>query len=496
MSSFIEAREWQWTYPHSSTAANSPLTFTIDSGQIVLIVGSSGSGKSTLLSALTGLLNPHDEGIESGSLLIDGHHPTRMRGRVGLVMQDPDSQVVLETIGDEVAFGCENLGIPPSSIWTKVRSSLEAVGLNYDLSHSTRKLSGGEKQRLAIACALAMNDDQPGVLCFDEPTANLDPAGAIEVRDAIIDSARRYHRTAIIVEHRLDLWHDVVDQLIAIDRDGIVAAGRVDEVIAQHSSSLLKAGVWVPGYQPDCPPLIGKESSTSLLSCHDLSIGFHPSRLLARDIDLSFFPESTAITGSNGTGKTTLALTLSGLLPQISGDIRFHSPPPRQRSWWPYPRFIPEDPHGWKAKDLLGRIGMVFQQPEHQFISSTVRDELAISYRALQEDSAHIHDKVESTLVDLHLEHVADLHPFNLSGGQKRRLSVATILAAKPSVVILDEPTFGQDRITWMGMAQMISHLVDHSTCVIAITHDQHYVNFLAQRIISMDEITVGNHES
>ncbi|MDP3209595.1 MAG: ABC transporter ATP-binding protein, partial [Rhodoglobus sp.] len=198
----------------------------IEPGERVLLLGESGAGKSTLLRALAGVLGA-DEGDAAGSLLVDGAPPAA--GRAGLVLQDPDSQVILAKVGDDVAFGCENLGVPRDEIWPRVRESLDAVGLDVSLDRSTSELSGGQKQRLALAGVLAM---RPGLLLLDEPTANIDPAGVIEVRDAVGRVLDRTGATLIVVEHRVAVWRGLVTRVIVLGADGgILADGDPETVL-------------------------------------------------------------------------------------------------------------------------------------------------------------------------------------------------------------------------------------------------------------------------
>ncbi|MFC2690230.1 MAG: ABC transporter ATP-binding protein, partial [Propionibacterium freudenreichii] len=212
----VVASDWGWRYAGRPRWAARHLDFTIEPGERVLLLGASGAGKSTLLGALTGVLGGDDEGEEAGSLLVGGKHPTRMRGHVGLVMQDPTSQMILQRIGDDAAFGCENLAVPREQIWPRVRAALDAVDLRLPLDRSTTALSGGQQQRLAIAGALAMmgGPGAPGMLCLDEPTANLDPEGVTTVHDAIASVVADRHTTLVVVEHRVDIWTDLVDRVI------------------------------------------------------------------------------------------------------------------------------------------------------------------------------------------------------------------------------------------------------------------------------------------
>lgn len=482
----IELDGWGWRHASRTTWAVRDLTFTVEPGERVLLLGASGSGKSTLLHALAGVLGGADEGDETGRLLLDGQHPTRRRGQVGLVLQDPEASVVLARVGDDVAFGLENLGVPPQEIWPRVRTTLAAVGLGHlPLDHSTSALSGGQQQRLAIAGALALRTP---LLLLDEPTANLDPVGIAEVHDAVARLDRE--TTLIVVEHRVDTWIDLVDRVIVLDREaGLLTDGAPDRVFAAHRDSLLAAGVWVPGADlPDLgiPPAMGGEV---LLSAADLSIGYAESAPLRTGLEVRLpAATSTVITGPNGAGKTTLALTLAGLIPRLGGTLRVAEalrPPPRRRRFGHTPR--PEDPTTWRSRDLLTRIGTVFQHPEHQFVAATVHDELAVGLHALGWDPRRTAERVDELLAMLHLEALAGANPFSLSGGEKRRLSVGTVLATGPRLIFLDEPTFGQDRRTWIDLVRLIAAILREQRAVVSVTHDAHYLDVLAHQRIAVD---------
>jgi energy-coupling factor transporter ATP-binding protein EcfA2 len=196
----VDARGWGWRHAGRSDWAVRGLDLRIEPGERVLLLGASGAGKSTLVHALAGVLGGDEEGESEGRLLIGDRDAARARGQVGLVLQDPDSQVVLARVGDDVAFGCENMGIPREETWLRVEQSLCAVGLDLPLRHPTSGLSGGQKQRLALAGVLAMH---PGLLLLDEPTANLDPDGVIEVRDAVARVLEMSGGTLVVVEHRV-----------------------------------------------------------------------------------------------------------------------------------------------------------------------------------------------------------------------------------------------------------------------------------------------------
>uniref|UniRef100_UPI00197B42BF ABC transporter ATP-binding protein n=1 Tax=Microbacterium sp. K35 TaxID=2305440 RepID=UPI00197B42BF len=246
----VEARGWGWRHASRLAWALRDVSFRIEPGERVLVLGASGAGKSTLLHGLAGVLGGEEEGESEGRLLVDGAAATATRGRAGLVLQDPDSQVTLARVGDDVAFGCENLGIPRAEIWPRVTAALEAVGLDVPLDHPTKALSGGQKQRLALAGLLAM---RPGLLLLDEPTANLDPHGVAEVRDAVSRLLDTHPATLVVVEHRLDVWLPLMTRVIVIGEGGVVADGPPHEVLGAQGQRLADDGVWVPGHPPAFP---------------------------------------------------------------------------------------------------------------------------------------------------------------------------------------------------------------------------------------------------
>jgi energy-coupling factor transport system ATP-binding protein len=370
----VLARSWSWRHAGRIKRAVSDLDLDIRPGERVLLLGASGAGKSTLLAGLAGVLGGDEEGEAEGELLVDGTPPAEQRGRVGLVLQDPDSQVVLARVGDDVAFGPENLGVPRDEIWRRVAESLEAVGLDLPLGASTSDLSGGQKQRLALAGALAM---RPGLLLLDEPTANLDPGGVTEVRDAVARVVDATGSTLVVVEHRVSVWLPLVDRVIVLAAGGgVLADGSPDEVLAARAPELQEAGVWLPAVAPQRPSRRPFARSTSLLEASRLTVGRRRGVAVTREIDVDVTAgRALAVTGPNGAGKSTLALTLAGLLPPVGGDLVATTDLAGGAS---------SAPVRWRSRELLTRIGTVFQDPEHQFLMGTVRDELAVGPKALK----------------------------------------------------------------------------------------------------------------
>ncbi|MBC7760949.1 MAG: ABC transporter ATP-binding protein, partial [Candidatus Saccharibacteria bacterium] len=277
----VDARGWGWRHAGRSDWALRGLDLRIEPGERVLLLGASGAGKSTLVHALAGVLGGDEEGESEGRLRIGDTDAARARGQVGLVLQDPDSQVVLARVGDDVAFGCENMGVPREETWRRVTQSLSAVGLDLPLLHPTSGLSGGQKQRLALAGVLAM---QPGLLLLDEPTANLDPDGVIEVRDAVARVLDATGSTLVVVEHRVDVWWPLVDRVIVLaPGGGVLADGAPDDVLRREGAALAGSGVWVPGCPSRHPSRLHRPGGV-LLHTEVLAIG--RSRALHSDIDL------------------------------------------------------------------------------------------------------------------------------------------------------------------------------------------------------------------
>ena len=480
----VEASGWGWRHATRKDFALRAVDFTIRPGERVLLLGASGAGKSTMMAGLAGVLGGDEEGEQEGSLTIDGVDAREARGRVGLVLQDPDSQIILERLGDDAAFGCENLNVPREEIWQRVRESLDMVGLGgLELDRSTRHLSGGQRQRLALAGVLAM---KPGLLLLDEPTANLDPEGVVEVHDAVKKVIETTGQTMVVVEHHIDVWLDLVDRVIVLGRSdadspagAVIADGKPDEVFAQMGDVLAAGGAWVPGRAiPDCRPDDETRGET-VLSTENLSFG--RGTALGTGINLDFHAgEVTALMGPNGAGKSTMALTLAGLLKPIDGKVLIADSlkPPHAG----------QEPINWKSKELLGRIGMVFQEPEHQFASNFVRDEVAIGPKSMGHSEDEAYQTADRMLEQMNLTRFAKANPYTLSGGEKRRLSVASMLAAAPKVLVMDEPTFGQDFSTWTEMVKLIAAIRDQGSCVIMVTHDEALVDALGARRVMFEE--------
>ncbi len=480
----IDARDWGWRHAGRRAWAVSALSLRIQPGERVLLLGASGSGKSTLLAGLAGLLHGQQSGESAGSLRVDGRAPHDARHRSGLVLQDPETQLVMSRAGDDVAFGPENYGVPTDQIWPRVSAALATVGFPYGPSRSTAELSGGEKQRLALAGILA---NEPGLLLLDEPTANLDPAGAALVRAAVTRALERTGATMVLVEHRVGAWLPLIDRVVVLAAGGgLIAEGPPESVFGRARAELAAAGVWLPpARRLDSAPVgdAGRRSSASPTGAESspaaevLTVDRVRLRYPRADVDavtdaalVARAGTATAVTGANGSGKSTLALMAAGLLAPTAGRVLAADRPGQPL-------------HRRRPASLVRAVGTVFQNPEHQFLTTTVRGELALAPGRLGWATSRVAARVEELLDRLDLTALAEANPFTLSGGQKRRLSVATALSAAAPVLVLDEPTFGQDARTWAALAELLHAVRDDGHALLIVSHDEEFVARVADDV-------------
>ncbi|MBO9626814.1 MAG: ABC transporter ATP-binding protein [Microbacterium sp.] len=533
----LRVRDLSLTHADAANPAPVDVSFDISPGEVVLLLGPSGAGKSTLTLALNGLI-PHavpaamTGSVRAGDLDTATTPTSQLSTHVAMVFQDPDAQIVTGTVYDEVAFGPENLLLPLDEVEARTEDALRRVGLWERRRDNPDLLSGGGRQRLAIACALAMGSP---LIVLDEPTANLDPQGIDDVYAALADVVAAGDRAILLVEHNLDAAMGFVTRVLVLDREGRLAYdGPAASVLRDHVDELVALGVWLPaatlaalrmrdaGIAVDPLPLTAAELGAALdrlpaapaasasaagpasaVQMHDRGTDARPepaisSRIrdlivhpspgvptpspdlaaagdtasvvrarglsvrrgraeILHDIDLDIVDGSlTAIVGANGAGKTTLIQALAGVVPPPRGTVDVAGVDPGRAS----------------PRELAARIGFVFQNPEHQFIAATVFDELAHGLRLRHVPADEVQARVERMLGRFGLEHKARVHPFLLSGGEKRRLSVGTALITEPLVLALDEPTFGQDRARAAELLDILDGLRTDGTTVLIVTHD------------------------
>jgi energy-coupling factor transport system ATP-binding protein len=417
----------------------------VSPGERVLLVGPSGAGKSTLLLAIAGALGTTLAGELSGS--------AEVSGRLGLMLQNPADAIVAEHLGRDVAFGLENAALPRPEIWARVDAALSAVLLPYRRGHFVTALSGGELQRMVLAGVLAL---QPDVLLLDEPTSMLDATSASAARDAILRAAGE--RAMIVVEHRFEPWLEHVDRVVVMGADGRLVS---DSPVETFLSGPVPDGLWMPGapapvplavphrlVEPRAtPPPVTLEGVAVTLTTRTLR-GIHRVQAL-RQLDLGLQPgQLTSLTGPSGAGKSTALCVAGGLQRTNAGRVS----PDRSRL---------------RSRRLALEVGWVPQNPEHGFVGNDVRGEVARTGRALG-----LPVDVDAVLDVFGLDRYAAAHPFRLSGGEQRRLALAAALAHRPGVLLLDEPTVGQDPATWAAVTGWMTAARDAGAVVASATHD------------------------
>ncbi|MCC2114546.1 energy-coupling factor ABC transporter ATP-binding protein [Bacillus halotolerans] len=467
------------------------ITFELQKGECALLLGPSGCGKSSLAICLNGLYHEACDGMLSGHVFLfqkpitDAETSETIAQHVGVVFQDPEQQFCMLTVEDEIAFGLENLQVPQEEMVKKIDDVLEKLHITHVKEKTISTLSGGLKQKVALACILAM---EPELIILDEPTSLLDPYSAREFVQMIKELQQEKDFGLLVIEHQLDEWAPWIERTIVLDGAGKKALdGPTKDMFQHHSNMLRTMGIAVPkicGLQENVsiPFTLSKEtlfkepfpagpaeeaavlSAEHAVQVQNLSFS-RGQQTIFKDISFSLRAGSlTALVGPNGTGKSTLLSVLARLLKPKSGKILLHDKPLES----------------YKEKELRKQMGLVFQNPEHQFVTDTVYDELLFGHAA----NAESEKKAQNLLQRLGLAHLADHHPFAISQGQKRRLSVATMLMHDVKVLLLDEPTFGQDAKTAAECMEMIQHIQTEGTAVLMITHDMELVSSYADSVL------------
>jgi len=512
----ITINEFSFWYPGVDNPALDNVSLSINEGETVLIIGPSGCGKSTLLLSMNGVVPSLTGGKVKGRVFIDGHDTrttpvASLAANVGLILQDPESQLTNLYVYDEVAFGPENLVLPEEDIIARTDQALEKSGLSDLKERSVFALSGGQKQRVAIAASLAM---LPKIILLDNPTSNLDPVGAADTYRAIRELREDDPKKIIVLaDHRPDHVISIVDRIIVMNEGKIITDGPPRKIFSQKGDYLKnELGIFLPqmvdlmlqirekGYPVNPVPLSFEETAAVVSS---LDVRILPGEGIKEGVDEAEKPsdaepildledvqfsypngvcavdgvslkikqgEFLCLVGQNGSGKTTLAKLMVGLLNVSGGKIKFQN------------KHINEIP----LRDLVGRVGYVFQYPEHQFVSHNVFDEIAFSPRAMNIDEKEVLLRTEKMLELFSLQDMRSASPLLLSKGQKRRLSVATMLITKPEVLILDEPMTGQDQKNITNLLMILNEMRAEGTTIIDITHDMEHVASYADRVVGM----------
>jgi energy-coupling factor transporter ATP-binding protein EcfA2 len=524
----VQAIHYNYWHPQCSELTLKDIVFEVHKGEFVLLAGPSGCGKSTMALCLMGIRPGMLLGRADGDLLVNGlssmSRPVHQIAQdMNIVFQSPDDQISNLTVEDELVFGLENRQMSVPAMEAKLKEVLEVCQLDRLKHREVWRLSGGEKQRVAMASILAL---EPPILLLDEPTSNLDPQGAQEVWDMVERIRDRYHSTIILVQHNIDSVLPNVDRVLLMNRGELCFDGSPDELVRTFGWRLRDEwGLWLPqatevglslqskgielprvplGTQeaqsllgsvrldpaaepepgePDCSVRPKSEEATAgqsqgtasraatpWLKVEGLRFRYHKDAPeVLKGISLSVgYGEKVFIVGPNGAGKSTLAMQLIGLLKPTQGRITIDD----------------QDTMPLSPAQVAHQIAYVFQYPEHQFIANSVYQEVAHGPTALKWAPERIADKTEEMLRRIGLWDYRERHPFSLSMGQKRRLSVACMLIMEPRAIILDEPTFGQDWRNANELMLYLQSLNEEGTTVMCITHDMRLVAECARRVL------------
>ena len=510
----LKVSDLTYYYQGQDDAALKDVNLEVFPGEFVLLIGPSGCGKTTLALTLNGIIPTVLGGRIKGRVYVDGIDTREstvheLSTEIGVVFQDPESQLCNLYVEEEVAFGPSNLMLDRADVERRVEKALADVGQHDIRQKLIYEISGGQKQRVAIASVLAM---EPDVLVFDEPTANLDPLGAVEIFELIKEINQRSGATVVVIEHNVDGVMRYADRLVVMQAGRITHDQGPRELMRDQGRFVLdELGLRVPqvcelgirmeekGLRFDPFPLDSAEAAhalgtrserfalrnpdeprrerptqrESVISLQGVGFCYPDGTQAVKDVSLDVDRgEVVAIIGENGSGKTTLSSLLVGLHRPTSGEGTVCGLDLNQAS----------------LRQLTSKVGYVFQYPEHQFVESTVYDEVAFGLRAQKRPTDEVASRVADALQLLRLEDMADKHPLALSMGQKRRLSVATMLILDTEIVILDEPTTGQDRESMDNLMRIIMEARERGTTVILITHDMNLVAKYCDKVAVMDE--------
>ena len=456
-------------YPGAAEPAIRDVTFRLDPGALLLVVGPSGSGKSTLARAVAGLID--SDASRAGRLEIDGRPADGgPSAEVGVVFQDPGSQLVMDRVEDDVAFGLENRAWPHAAMRMAVGRALAETGLAGFERRRSARLSGGEQQRLALAGVLAPD---PGILVLDEPTANLDPDGAAAVFDRIAALRAGRRATIVLIEHHVDPAWPLADLVLALGADGRpIDLGAPAAVLARSGAAMRRAGIWLPTDRAARVrrSVAAPDSGDPVLSMAHVRFAYERGGPVAVH-DVSFdirAGDRVALVGPNGSGKSTLLRLVVGLLRPTAGAVRL----------------LGLDPARMPGRARARAIGFVHQDPELGFLTDTVADEVRLGLASGESDDA---DALLERL-GLPLAVFGRRSPYRLSGGEQRRLSLATALVRRPHLLVLDEPTYGQDRHGHETLVAILREQVADGTALLAATHDARFVHDATDRRIELAE--------
>lgn len=455
------------TYHGCETPALKNLDLRVERGEFIVITGPSGCGKSTLALCLTGFI-PHSVCCTmSGRVMVAGldtreYLPGMLAGVVGLVQQDPEAQLCTLRVKDEVAFGPENLCLTPGEIGLRVKKSLAAVGAEHLSGREVHTLSGGEKQRVAIASVLAM---EPDVIILDEPTANLDPHCTMEVL-AVMEKLKKKNVSVIVIEHRLEKLLPLCDRVVVMEK------GEIAGILPPTQFNKVKAAV-APVWRERGATPHRRADDDPLLEVQELSAGY-PGKQVLRDVGFSVYPgETVAIMGDNGSGKTSLLLALLGILKPDGGLIKLKG------------RAVSHVGVSGRARFM----GLTFQNPNHQIFEQTVLREAGLASRFLCGEGRRPDEaRILGLLEEFGLLVYRDRVPFALSLGEKKRLVLVSVLAYEPELLLLDEPLAGQDEGRLRQLMEVLEARKKKGCATLMICHEPAVVAAFCDRVLFFSE--------
>jgi len=506
-----------FTYTGDSEPALKDISITIHQGETVLIAGPAGAGKTTLCRCINGLVPHYFRGHLEGKVLVGGidikaSSISALSHVAAMLFQDPSSQLVNPTVFDEIAFGPENYGVPREEILSRVKESIESMRLNGYEERNPHSLSGGEQQACALAAIVSM---RPEVYVLDEPTSNLDPIGSMRVLSHLSELSKSEKATTIIVEHKLEELLHLVDRLIVMQEGRIVAEGEPRKML-EDAESLSKLGLKTPQtallfsrlrkFDPSLKmPLTfdeavsemsaflkprtrgaaivrssaavasdpkGADQGETIIRTEGLVHVYEAGTVALRGVTLEIRRgDFLAIIGQNGSGKTTLVKHFNGLLRPTQGEVTVFGLDASQTS----------------IRELSTKVGYCFQNPDHQICTDSVRKELGFGPRNLELPEDEIQKRVDEVADAIGLRGMLDDNPFNRSKGERQRIAVASVLTMKPDVLVVDEPTTGQDDRMARQMMDFYRKLHDEDgKTVIVITHDMNLAAEYANRVFVM----------
>ena len=505
----IEFKDFSFQYRVQAEPTVKNINLSIYEGEKVLIVGPSGSGKSTLAHCINGLVPFFYDGIVTGQLNINGNDATKMNifelsKIVGTVLQDPDSQFIGLTVGEDIAFKLENYCISQDEMIDRVDKSAELVDIKKELYSSPYKLSGGQKQRVTLA---GVTVDDVKILLFDEPLASLDPATGESAIELIDKMQKQNNKTAIIIEHRLeDVLHCDVDRVIVMDKVEIIADTTIDEII--RKDILRKVGIREPLYltalrYADCEindtlklknietlelgeykeklkdwyenieVYESDENQNPILELDNICFSYNNEKQILKNVSFKINKgDMAAIVGRNGAGKSTISKLVCGFYKPTSGRILFDG----------------KDMVDYTIKERSEKIGFVMQNPNQMISKTMVYDEVAFGLKIRGLSDSEIKERVEETLRICGLYGYRNWPISALSFGQKKRVTIASILVLNPDMIILDEPTAGQDFKHYTEIMEFLVDLNKKGVTILMVTHDMHLMLEYTNKVIVLSE--------